>query len=96
MIACWAFTANFLFLNITTNNLILRPLSMIPVTKPFQPPIQEYRQYLQDIWERNWLTNNGPLVDELKVMLRDYLAIKHLLCVTNGTIALKRLQPFDI
>jgi dTDP-4-amino-4,6-dideoxygalactose transaminase len=62
---------------------------MIPVTKPFLPPIQEYEQYLRDIWTRNWLTNNGPLVNELELKLKDYLAIKHLLYVTNGTIALQ-------
>ena len=51
---------------------------MIPVTKPFLPPIQEYEKYLQGIWTRNWLTNNGPLVNELELALKDYLKIKHL------------------
>jgi hypothetical protein len=31
---------------------------MIPVTKPFLPPREEYDKYLDGIWERNWLTNN--------------------------------------
>jgi dTDP-4-amino-4,6-dideoxygalactose transaminase len=62
---------------------------MIPVTKPFLPPIGEYEQYLQDIWKRNWLTNNGPLVNELELRLKDYLKVKHLLFVTNGTIAIQ-------
>jgi len=62
---------------------------MIPVTKPFLPPIEEYQQYLKDIWSRNWLTNNGPLVNELELKLKDYLSVKHLLFVTNGTIAIQ-------
>jgi len=62
---------------------------MIPVTKPFLPPIQEYEKYLQGIWTRNWLTNNGPLVNELELALKDYLNVKHLLFVTNGTIAIQ-------
>jgi len=62
---------------------------MIPVTKPFLPPIQEYEKYLHGIWNRNWLTNNGPLVNELELKLKDYLDVKHLLFVTNGTIALQ-------
>ncbi len=62
---------------------------MIPVTKPFLPPIQEYEKYLQGIWTRNWLTNNGPLVNELELALKEYLKIKHLLFVTNGTIAIQ-------
>jgi dTDP-4-amino-4,6-dideoxygalactose transaminase len=62
---------------------------MIPVTKPFLPPIHEYEQYLKDIWKRNWLTNNGPLVNDLELKLKEYLGIDHLLFVTNGTIALQ-------
>jgi len=62
---------------------------MINVTKPFLPPIEEYNSYLEKIWERNWLTNNGPLVNELELKLKDYLGLNHLLFVTNGTVALQ-------
>lgn len=62
---------------------------MIPVTKPFLPPIEEYQQYVQGIWQRNWLTNNGPLVNELELKLKEYLKLDHLLFVTNGTIAIQ-------
>lgn len=62
---------------------------MIPVTKPFLPPKEEYEKYLDGIWSRNWLTNMGPLASQLEVELKDYLDIKHLLFVTNGTAALQ-------
>lgn len=62
---------------------------MIPVTKPFLPPVEEYERYVRDIWKRNWLTNNGPLVNELELKLKDHLGVNHLLFVTNGTIALQ-------
>lgn len=62
---------------------------MIPVTKPFLPPLEEYERYVRDIWKRNWLTNNGPLVNELELKLKDHLAVNHLLFVANGTIALQ-------
>lgn len=62
---------------------------MIPVTKPFLPPVEEYERYIRDIWKRNWLTNNGPLVNELELKLKDHLDVKHLLFVTNGTIAIQ-------
>lgn len=62
---------------------------MIPVTKPFLPPLEEYERYVRDIWKRNWLTNNGPLVNDLELKLKDYLDVKHLLFVTNGTIAIQ-------
>lgn len=62
---------------------------MIPVTKPYLPSVNEYDEYLNSIWERQWLTNNGPLVNELELKLKKYLGIDYLLYVTNGTIALQ-------
>ena len=60
---------------------------MIPVTKSFLPPLEDYVEYLKKIWESNQLTNNGPLVQELEQKLKDYLGVKHLFFVSNGTIA---------
>ncbi len=62
---------------------------MIPVVKPFLPPIEEYQQLVKGIWQRNWLTNNGPLVAELESKLKEKLALENLLYVTNGTIAIQ-------
>ncbi len=62
---------------------------MIPVTKPFLPPVEEYESYIRDIWQRQWLTNNGPLVNEFELKLKVYLDVPHLLYVANGTIALQ-------
>lgn len=62
---------------------------MIPVTKSFMPPIEEYVEYLKKIWDSNQLTNNGPLVKELEQKLKDFLRVKHLFFVSNGTIALQ-------
>ncbi|MFZ0576537.1 MAG: DegT/DnrJ/EryC1/StrS family aminotransferase [Psychrobacillus psychrotolerans] len=49
----------------------------------------EYNKYLEGIWQRQWLTNNGPLVNDLELRLKEYLQVNHLLFVTNGTIALQ-------
>lgn len=62
---------------------------MINVTSPFLPPIEEYIQYVEDIFRRNWLTNNGPLVAELELKLKEYLGIDHILFLSNGTIAIQ-------
>lgn len=62
---------------------------MIPVTKSFMPPIEEYIEYLKKIWDSNQLTNNGPLVKELEQKLKDFLGVKHLFFISNGTIALQ-------
>ncbi len=62
---------------------------MIPVTKPFLPPLATYQAYVEGIWQRNWLTNNGPLVNELELKLKEYLDLPHLLFLSNGTVALQ-------
>lgn len=62
---------------------------MIPVTKPFLPPKEEYLKYIDKIWETNWLTNMGPLSNELEVRLKEHLGVSHLFFLTNGTIALQ-------
>lgn len=62
---------------------------MIPVTKPFMPPKEEYLRFLDGIWEREYLTNNGPLVRRLEKELKSRLDVSHVSFVSNGTIALQ-------
>jgi len=62
---------------------------MIPITRPFLPPQEEYQILIDSIWKRQWLTNMGPLASELEIQLKNYLDVKHLLFVTNGTVALQ-------
>lgn len=69
----------------------------IYVTKTFLPPLEDYLEYLKDIWDRNQITNNGPFVKELEEKLIEYLQVKHLSFVTNGTIALQiALKALDL
>ncbi len=62
---------------------------MITVTKPFLPPFEDYQKYLEGIWQRNWLTNHGPLVQELETKLKAYLEVDYLQFTVNGTIPLQ-------
>jgi dTDP-4-amino-4,6-dideoxygalactose transaminase len=62
---------------------------MIPVTKPYLPDLEEYNKYIAEIWKRQWLTNNGPLVNELELRVAEYLDVKNFLYLGNGTIALQ-------
>ena len=62
---------------------------MIPVTKPFLPPQNEYQEIISKIWKTQWLTNMGPLANKLEDSLKDFLKVDYLLFVTNGTIALQ-------
>jgi len=62
---------------------------VIHISKPFIPDLEEYNKYLEGIWERGWLTNNGPLLNELELQLKEFLKTPYLLYVTNGTIAIQ-------
>lgn len=62
---------------------------MIPVTKPYLPNRKMLDHYIDGIYEREWLTNNGPLVKELTQRLEEYLGVENLLLVSNGTLALQ-------
>ena len=61
----------------------------IPVTIPFLPPLKEYQALIGEIWERRWLTNNGPLVKQLEDEIKQFLEVKNLWLTSNGTIAIQ-------
>jgi dTDP-4-amino-4,6-dideoxygalactose transaminase len=61
----------------------------LTVTRPSLPPFEEYEALLRGVWQRNHLTNAGPLAVELERQLAAYLGVRHCLFVTNGTIALQ-------
>jgi len=68
----------------------------IPVTKPFLPPREEYEALIDEVWQRNWLTNNGPLVQQLEAELEDYLGAPHLNYVSMGLLPCRSpLKPWD-
>jgi dTDP-4-amino-4,6-dideoxygalactose transaminase len=70
---------------------------MITVTKSDLPPLEEYVEYLRKIWTSRWLTNDGELVQLLGKRLEEYLKVKNLVLVSNGTLALElALKALDI
>ncbi|MCS5489198.1 DegT/DnrJ/EryC1/StrS family aminotransferase [Algoriphagus limi] len=62
---------------------------MIPVTKTFFPPLEEYQSRLERIWKNQWLTNNGELLKELSLKLKNYLGVKNIIPTTNGTLPIQ-------
>jgi dTDP-4-amino-4,6-dideoxygalactose transaminase len=62
---------------------------MIPVTKTFLPPIEEYTAQVQRAYDNHWLTNRGELVKELEAKLMTYLGVNNVLIMKNGTIPLQ-------
>ncbi len=61
---------------------------IITVTSPLLPDLKEFEKYLEDIWQRKWLTNNGHYHQELEKALADYLGVKYISLFTNGTLPL--------
>jgi dTDP-4-amino-4,6-dideoxygalactose transaminase len=67
------------------------------VTQPALPPINEYSEYLKQIWESKILTNNGPFHQQFEKELADFLGVKYISLFSNGTMALiTALQALNI
>lgn len=62
---------------------------MINVTKTFLPPIEDYQEQLSRIWDSEWITNNGELYKELTSKLKEYLKVKHIIPMSNGTLPIQ-------
>jgi dTDP-4-amino-4,6-dideoxygalactose transaminase len=62
---------------------------MINVTKTYLPNKEKYKEYIDEIYKNGWLTNNGPLVQRLEKRLAEYLGVKNIVLVSNGTVALE-------
>lgn len=61
---------------------------IITVTSPLLPSLDEFTDYLRDIWDRKWLTNNGHYHQELEKALCEYLKVPYISLFTNGTLPL--------
>jgi dTDP-4-amino-4,6-dideoxygalactose transaminase len=72
-------------------------LSMITVTRPFLPPLEEFIPYLEKIWLSKQLTNNGPFHQQLENELAEYLGVKYVSLFANATLGLvSALQALQI
>lgn len=60
----------------------------IYVTQPALPPLDEFKHYLDKIWENKILTNNGPFHQQFERELAEYLGVKYISVFSNGTLAL--------
>ncbi len=64
---------------------------IIHVTRASLPPLSEYEELLQHIWDTAWLTNMGEYHEVLRAKLREYLKVGSVQLFVNGHSALEFL-----
>lgn len=64
-------------------------MNKIYVTKTYLPDRKKYAQLLDTIWDSNYVTNDGPLANQLERELSAYLNCSNLHWLANGTVALQ-------
>jgi dTDP-4-amino-4,6-dideoxygalactose transaminase len=81
------------------DNSASRPLAIHGAEPAFKEPLhvgrpnigdrEEFLKYAEEIFDRRWLSNNGPMVQELERQIARYLDVKHCVAMCNGTVALE-------
>lgn len=59
------------------------------VGKPNLGNVQTFHKLVDEIFERHWLTNDGPIVHQFEERMANLLGVKHCLAVVNATIGLE-------
>ena len=68
----------------------------IYVTKPSLPPLEEYVDYLKQIWDSRHLTNMGKLWYEFNKQLSEFFDAEYCLPLSNGHMSLELvIQAFE-
>ncbi len=60
----------------------------LTVSAPLLPELDALIPSLREIWDRRWVTNQGPVVRALETRLVDVLGAEDVAVVTNGTVAI--------
>lgn len=61
------------------------------VGRPHLPERSRFDSYVDQIYENQWLTNSGPLVERLEGEIAEYLNVRHCVAVSSGTAGLSLL-----
>jgi len=60
----------------------------VPIGQLYFPSWERYEASMRGIFEREYYTNNGPLLTKLEGKLQEFFGIRNVVCVTNGTLGL--------
>lgn len=61
----------------------------IHVGRPNIGDLAQFHHYTAGMFERRWLSNNGPLVQEFEARIAEHLGVRHCVAMCNGTVALE-------
>jgi dTDP-4-amino-4,6-dideoxygalactose transaminase len=61
----------------------------INVTQPKLPNYERYTDMIKEIWDKKWLTNDGPLHERFRSGIKEYLNVPNGELFTNGHLALE-------
>jgi dTDP-4-amino-4,6-dideoxygalactose transaminase len=59
------------------------------VGRPNQGNRQRFLDRMNTMLDRNWLTNNGPFVQQFEAHLAEFVGVKHCVAMCNATLALE-------
>lgn len=61
----------------------------IHVGRPNMGSQEQFFELARGVFERKWLTNNGPLVQQLERQVAEHCGVAHCVAMCNGTVALE-------
>lgn len=59
------------------------------ITRPLLPDRKEVYHKIDEIWDSQWLTNDGAQHNELETKIQEYLGVPNISLFANGTLALQ-------
>ena len=62
---------------------------LLHVGRPNIGDREAFLRYANDIFDRRWLSNDGPLLQEFEARIAAHLGVRHCIAMCNGTIALE-------
>jgi dTDP-4-amino-4,6-dideoxygalactose transaminase len=62
---------------------------LLHVGRPNIGDREHFHARVDDMFDRRWLSNNGPFVQELESKLADYLGVRHCISICNATVGLE-------
>ncbi len=50
---------------------------------------ERFHALIDEVLHRRWLSNDGPMLKELEARVADWIGVKHVFAVSNGTVAME-------